>query len=95
MQPPRVAVDAADVQPPVLPGIVLRQRGKDLLPQLAHGNVHIVRKILLVRHEPAPLVIQADAPKEVDGVLRKALKHRKDLFAFVFVSLSAFPRRVK
>ena len=76
-QAPGVPIDPAH---PDHQGEVLVAGGELLvhpLGQLPQGGLDLVQIGLLVGLKPTALVVEADAPEEVVGLLGKTLKHRR------------------
>ena len=83
-QPPRVAVDARDVQAAVhLREAAAHKRlrlGGERLERLVHGLL----KLLLVLVEPDALVIECQLPEKISGSGSKSVKH--DIRSFLLLS---------
>ena len=80
VEPPGVPVNAGYLQDQRLVGKRLVHRLIDLFAQLLDGSQEGIDVLVLVRHKPAPLIVEADAPHEVHRLRGKALKcHGKTL----------------
>ena len=94
-QTPRIAVNAGHLQHQRL----VRQHLMDSLVHLCTQLLHRLQKCILIHllilHEPAPLVVEADAPHEIHRRVRKALKHTLYLLFFLNFLLCILPRRKK
>ena len=65
MEPPGVPVDAGHLQQKRLVGILFVHGVVDLLAQRPGGRQHMGLIVLLVRQKPAALVVEPDAPEEI------------------------------
>ena len=70
-----VPVDAADVEVQPQLGEFFREPAVDLPPQLQSGLVEVLEVFLLVGLEPGAVVVEADAPHEIQSLAGVALKH--------------------
>ena len=75
MEPPGVPVDAGHLadEPQVRP--LLGEEVMELVRQSAHGLIELGEIGLLVGFKPAALIVEADAPHEVHGLVGKSGKH--------------------
>ena len=76
MEAAGVPVDAADVEVQVQLGEFLHKAVVDLGSQSHGGLVEILQVVAFVLREPGPVVIEADAPQEVQGFVAVASKHK-------------------
>ena len=74
-QPPRVAVNAGNVDIQVQIGIVLLKPVVELPCQRSGRRHDRVLKFLLVLCEPRPVIVEPDAPEHVDRLVGIACKH--------------------
>ena len=74
VQPPGVPVDTGHLQQERFLRVLLVQRLIYLLPQLPGGPQQMRLIVLLVGHEPAPLVVEPYAPQKVQRLLGVSLK---------------------
>ena len=74
VEPPGAPVDAGQLQQKRIVGTHLVNGVIDLLRQRPRGGQQMLLIVLLMLHEPAPLVVEANAPQKVHRFLRISLK---------------------
>ena len=75
VEPPRIPVDPADMEVQPQLGELLHKAVVDLPPQLHGGLVEVLHIRLLVGGKPGPVVVEADAPQEVQRFAAVSGKH--------------------
>src|SRR5699024_196262 len=75
VEPPGVPVDPGNVEVQPQLGPLGGEAVVDLLPQRRRGLIETAEILLLVGLEPGPVVVEADPPQKVQGLLTIALKH--------------------
>ena len=74
VEPPGVAVDAGDMEIPVVLRVLLLQMRKQRVGQLLGGPVHQALIVLLVGAEPFAAVVQPELPEEIHR-FRRIVQH--------------------
>ena len=84
-EPPRVAVDARDVDAPRKIGAAPGKEREGLGRERFKWGIDKVLKFLLVGQEPGPLVVEGQLPEEAAGFFTEARKHAHTVFLKVGV----------